>query len=473
MKTFAEQVAALKATREKKFEDMKGVAQKSVDESRSMDTAEQEEFDTLQGEIKRLDDDISRLSILADMDKASAKPVDGESKADQPARGGSDTARVPVQVKKTEKLEPGIAFARIARVKALAHTGAAGTRDEIQIAMNVYPDDENLVKALHAQRAAVSAANTGSSTWAGDLINEGGAAFADFVEYLRARTLYGQISGRFRSLPFDVPVLVQNSGGVAKWTKEGSAKPATSWGYSRTKITPLKVTAIAAATNEMLDRASAAADVLIRDELARAVGERIDGTLISAAAAVPDESPAGLLNGTGATPLTGDGTVFGIRCDIATMMKAMVANNLSVAGAFWVMPETTAVDLSLATNEVGAAAFPGMTPTGGTLAGLPVYTSQYVPIDSTGASVALVRGDEIYLGDEGGLIVKASDQASILMADDPAMSSTTPTAAQLVSMWQTNSTAFLVERFLNWQKRRAQALVWAQVNWNACADMAS
>ncbi|WP_368655403.1 phage major capsid protein [Castellaniella ginsengisoli] len=471
MKTFAEQVAALKATREKKFEDMKGVAQKSVDESRSMDTAEQEEFDTLQGEIKRLDDDIKRLSVLADMDRDTAKPVDGTTKAEQPVRGGAETTTL--RVKSTQKLEPGIAFARLARVKALAHTGAAGTRDEVQIAQSLYKDDDGLVKALMAQKAAVSAANTGDSSWAGNLINEGGVAFADFVEYLRPRTLYGQISARFRSLPFDVPVLVQNSGGTAQWTKEGSAKPVTSWGYSRTKIQPLKVTAIAAATNEMLDRASASADALIRDELARAVGVRIDGTLISAAAAVPDESPAGLLNGTGATPLTGDGTVFGIRCDIATMMKAMVANNLSVAGCFWVMPETTAVDLALATNEVGAPAFPGMTPTGGTLAGLPVYTSQYVPIDSTGASVALVRGDEIYLGDEGGLIVKASDQASILMADNPTMDSTTPTAAQLVSMWQTNSTAFLVERFLNWEKRRSQALVWAKVNWNACADMAS
>jgi len=132
-----------------------------------------------------------------------------------------------------------------------------------------------------------------------------------------------------------------------------------------------------------------------------------------------------------------------------------------------VMSETTAVDLALATNEVGGPAFPGMTPTGGTLSGLPVYTSQYV--DSS--TVALVRGDEIYLGDEDGLIIKASDQASILMDSAPDMNSTTPKGAELVSMWQTNSTAFLVERFLNWQKRRSQAVVWAEVNWDACSGM--
>ena len=42
MKTFAEQVADLKATRAAKAEEMKGVAQKSMDEGRSMDNAEAE-----------------------------------------------------------------------------------------------------------------------------------------------------------------------------------------------------------------------------------------------------------------------------------------------------------------------------------------------------------------------------------------------------------------------------------------------
>jgi hypothetical protein len=83
-------------------------------------------------------------------------------------------------------------------------------------------------------------------------------------------------------------------------------------------------------------------------------------------------------------------------------------------------------------------------------------------------TVALIRGDEIWLGDEGGLRVDMSDQASLLMDDTPASNSTTPTPAQLVSLWQTNSVAFLVERFLNWQKRRATSVVWANVNWNSC-----
>src|SRR5690606_14954178 len=134
-------------------------------------------------------------------------------------------------------------------------------------------------------------------------INEGGIAFADFVEFLRPMSLLGRISGRLRKLPFDTPVLIQSSGGSASWTKEGEAKPVTSWGYTRTKLTPLKVTAIAAATQETLMRASAAADALLRDELARAISATIDMTFMSDTAAVTDESPAGILAGTAALTL--------------------------------------------------------------------------------------------------------------------------------------------------------------------------
>src|SRR5690606_20226317 len=266
------------------------------------------------------------------------------------------------------------------------------------------------------------------------------------------------------------PVLVQGSAGSASWVKEGEAKPVTQWTYTRTKLEPLKVAAIAAATKEMLKRASVAGDTLIRDELTRAVNTAVDGTFVSDAAAVTDESPAGIRNGVGAITLTGDGSVAGVRCDIAAFLKELAGDNLSVSGAFWIMSETTAINLSLATNEVGASAFPGVNPNGGTLVGLPVFTSQAVADESEGAVVMLVKGDEIFLGDEDGIELSMSDQASIQMDSAPTQNSTgTPTATAAVSMFQTNSVAFLVERFINWQKRRASAVVWAHVNWDACA----
>jgi HK97 family phage major capsid protein/HK97 family phage prohead protease len=459
----AEKLKGFKNERAAKAAKMEEMMEKSLESGETFDAAAQEEYDNLQTEVKALDTHIEKAEQLIATKARTATAVTDKAGADEDK---AKNVRAGVTIKNSENLEKGLLFARLARVKALAFTGQAGTRDEAQIAQMIYPQDDNLVKSL-MEKAAVPAASTGSATWAGNLINDGGVAFADFVEYLRPRTLYGQVADRFRRLPFDTPVLVQGSGGVAQWVSEGEAKPLTQWTYTKTKLVPLKVAAIAAATKETLMRASVAADTLIRDELARSVGARIDGTLISADAAVSGESPAGLLNGTAALTLTG-GDIQGIRCDIAAFLTAMVQANLTISGAFWVMPETVAIALSLATNEVGAPAFPGITPTGGTLAGLPVFTSQYMPVNTGGPVVALIKGDEIFLGDEGGIQVQVSDQASLQMDSAPTQNSVTPTASTVVSMFQTNSVAFLVERFLNWQKRRAQAVVWAEVDWDIC-----
>ena len=459
MKTYAEQIADLQATRKEKSARMVAIQAKATEQSRTLDTGEQEEFDTIKGELATIDKNVGNLRDLEAMEKAdaaTAAPVDDSARRN----GTVSTTRTHVEVKDTQKLEPGMGFARFARVKALAHVNHESPE---QIAQSIYPGDGNLIKAF--QKAAVPAASTGSATWAGNLILDGGGYFADFVEWLRPRTVMGQISDRLRRLPFDTAVLVQGSAGVAQWVPEGEAKPLTQWTYTKAKLAPLKVAAIAAATKEMLMRASVSADTLIRDELARSVGTAIDGTFVSASAAVSGESPAGIRNGISALTLNGDGTVFGIRCDIAQFLKELAGDNLSVSGAFWVMPEMVAIDLSLATNEAGNAAFPGITPTGGTLAGLPVFTSQTVATNV----VMLIKGDEIFLGDEGGIQVSMSDQASLQMDSAPTQNSTgTPTATSVVSLWQTNSVGFLVERFINWQLRRSTAVVWATVNWDPC-----
>ena len=468
MKTYAEQIADLQATRKSKADRMKEIQSKATEQGRTLDTGEQEEFDSLKAELVTLDKNIGNLRDLEAMEKAEAEDAKTAKAADdsEKRKGAVAVSKgAGVEAKDTSDLKNGMGFARIARVKALAHINHA---DPLAVAEQVYPGDEQTAKAI--QKAAVAAASTTSDTWAGNLINEGGGAFADFVEYLRERSVLGQISDRLRRLPFDTPVLVQGSAASASWVKEGEAKPVTKWTYTRTKLVPLKVAAIAAATKEMLKRASVAGDTLIRDELTRAVNTAVDGTFVSDSAAVSDESPAGIRNGTVAVTLSGDGSVAGIRCDIATMLKELVGDNLSVAGAFWIMSESTAINLSLATNEVGAAAFPGVTPTGGTLVGLPVFTSEAVADESEGPVVMLVKGSEIFLGDEDGIEVSMSDQASIQMDSAPTQNSISGTGTTAVSMFQTNSVAFLVERFLNWQKRRSSAVVWAHVNWNACGS---
>lgn len=115
-------------------------------------------------------------------------------------------------MKSTEKLEAGIAFARIAKVKALARLDGENVRD---VAKSLYGETSSVYG--HFVKAAVPAANSSNPGWAGNLITDGGA-FADFVEYLRPMTIVGKFgSGNIpamRQLPFDTPVLIQSTGGT-------------------------------------------------------------------------------------------------------------------------------------------------------------------------------------------------------------------------------------------------------------------
>ena len=463
--TLAEQRQALADKRKELADAMEAIMAKAAEEGRTLDIEEQDSFDDHQAEIDSIDEHIKRLDAFSRAQARSAAPVEGTTERS----AGQSRGRVPVQVKHTEKLEPGVQFARYARVKLLAQVDRAPVE---AVAQKLYPQDENLGRIV---KDAISAASTLSDAWAGDLITDGGAAFADFVEYLRPRTVLGQVASRLRTLPFDTPVLIQDTGGSGYWVKEGQAKPLTKWSYDRVKLAPLTVAAIAVATKQMLMRANAATDALFRDELARAIGETIDATFIDPAVApVGDTSPGSILNGVGQTTSSGDASVFGVRCDIGALLNAHNDANLEFDGLFWIMSGRVAIALSQMTNEIGNLAYPTVTPTGGTLAGFPIFVSNYAPTDSHGSVIALVKGSEIYLGDEGGIDVAMSDQASLIMSDSPTMASaTTPTAAQMVSMFQTNSVAYRVERFLNWQRRRAEAVAWMKVEWDACEMVSS
>lgn len=463
MSSYAKQIADLQATRKEKADRMKEIQAKATEQTRTLDTGEQEEFDTLKVELGTIDKNVGNLRDLETLEKedlATARPVDDSEKRNATV----STARSFAQPKNTQKLEPGIGFARVARCKALA---ALHHESPMQIANSIYPGDERLIHTL-TMKAAVPAANTGTPAWAGNLLTDG-AAFDDFVEFVRPQTVVGRVEDLLRRIPFDVPVAIQTTGGSAAWVGEGAAKPVTQWTYDRTILRPLKVATIAVATQEMLMRASASVDLLIRDELARAVRERLDIDFIDPDKAATANSPASILNGV--TQLTSSTATDaeGVRCDLEAIMGSFADANLTLAGSFWIMSERTAIALSLMQNPLGQTAFPGVNFGGGTLLGLPVFVSNYAGTDSEGSVVALVRGSDIYLGDEGGIQVSVSDQASVQMDNAPTNNGVTPTATSLVSFWQDNLIGWRVERYINWARRRPEAVAWMRVNWSACS----
>jgi hypothetical protein len=201
-------------------------------------------------------------------------------------------------------------------------------------------------------------------------------------------------------------------------------------------------------TDELLRTSSPAAELFIRNELARVVAAEIDRAFIAPDNPGDDATPASVLNGiAGVVPATG-----GPGDDIKTILSHFVGN---LEFAVWVMSPFTAGMLSSEAN-------PNCGLRGGELVGAPVIASSNCPaglialIDSTAIAIA-----------EGETNTRASKQASVEMSDTPSGDSAAPTAANLVSLWQTNSTAVLVEKSINWARLRdaavkyAENLVWA------------
>ena len=462
MKTYAEQIADLEATREAKTKRMKEVVQKSLDEGRSTDTAESEEFDAIEQEIKALDADIKRLGVLAKIDAATVKAVNDPNKNDPVVRAVS-----AVQVKNTQKQEPGVAFAQAAKCLAL---GSLEHRNATDIAKSLYAGRDDVIAATEAllTKAAVAPATTTDATWASPLVQVGGV-YADFVEFQRAASIMGRfgVGGvpALRRVPFRVPLVGQTSGGDGYWTGEGQAKPLTKFDFASTILEPLKVANIAVATMELIRDSSPSADLLIRDSLAAAINERLDTDFINPAKApAAGVSPGSILNGVTAIPSTGT-DAEAVRNDIRLLFSAFIAANNAPTSGVWIMNSTTALALSLMQNPLGQSEFPGINMNGGTFFGLSAIVSQYVPA----GTVALVNASDIYLADEGGIELAMSTEASLQM--DSAPDNPTTATTVLVSLWQRNLVGFRAERTVNWSRRRPSAVAYLSgVAWGTPAE---
>lgn len=468
---YAEQIKSFKDTRAAQVTAMETIQQKAMDEGRSKDAAEQEEFDTAADQIKAIDREIKDLESMEALNIAKAAPVQDVTKQNM---------RVPAVAKNTEKLEPGILFARYAMCKMASQNNPAMA---VEIAKSKYPQHEGMIKTLDLEargqkmqglmKATVEAGTTLDTTWAAPLVDYQNFA-GDFVEYLRPRTILGQFgTGGIPSLnriPFNVRIAGQTTGGQAYWVGEGAPKPLTAFDFNDTELRWNKIATIAVLTNELIRFSDPSAERLVRDGLAAAVIERADIDFVDPAkAAVANVSPASITNGIVGITSSGN-TAEDIRADVAALWAPFIAARNAPRNAVYLMDSTTALALSMMQNPLGQSEFPGLTLNGGTFMGVPVIVSDYLPVDSGGGMVVLLNASDIWLADDGQVTIDASREASLQMLDNPTNNSATGTPTTMVSMFQTNSTAFLAERFINWQRRRASAVSYlVDVNWGTGA----
>lgn len=460
MKTVAEQLEALRATREAHEKKLSEVAQKSMDEGRSMNTAEQEEFDELEGQIKAMDGDIERLTRLQAVMAKSATPVDPVVKtteqSTEPVRQVRTAGPAPIHSRRND--EAGLGFARFAMAMWAGKGSIASAKS---FAESAFRDDVRLNAVM---KAAVAAGTTTDPTWAGNLVDYQNLN-SEFMDFLGPRTILGQLGvgnvPGLRRVPFNVRIPGKTAKGRAQWVGEGYRKPVTKSGYEAAELKWAKIAAISVITEELNRFADPSIQILVRDDLADAVIERMDEDFVDpgkAAGTGASQSPASITNGVTPIPATGDPDT-----DIAALWATADATNMPVQSAVYITDSATARVLSSRKNALGNREYPNVSMTGGDIDGVPLVVSNYVPA----GTFILAFVSEIYLADDGVVTIDISREATIIMDDD---ATATPTVAQIQSMFQTNQLAIRAERYVNWKKRRPQAVAFLSgVDWSVPA----
>jgi HK97 family phage major capsid protein/HK97 family phage prohead protease len=460
MKTITEQIQAFESTRQAKTARMNEIMTAAAEKGETLDETKSQEYDGLQAEVKSVDAHLTRLRDLDATNKVTAVPVQGQT----PARAAETRAGV---ISVQSPLPLGVEFARAVLCKVRAHlTGLS----PIDIARGQYPDNPRIEQYL--MRGAVPAGTTTDSVWAGALVDPTNLV-GEFIEYLRPQTIIGKFGTgaipSLRRVPFNVRVIGQTSGGEGYWVGQGAPKPLTSFQTADTTLTWAKCAAIAVITEELARFSSPSAESLVRDELARAIIERLDTDFVDPAkVAVSNVSPASITYGL--TALTSAGvTADFARTDLQNLLEQFILSNVDPTSLVLIMPNTLALALSVLVNALGQPEFSGLTMRGGTMMGIPVITSQYAANQSGGGNLVIaVNASDIFLADDGQVTVDMSREASLQMLDNPTNNSSTATATTMVSMFQTNSIALRAERYITWAKRQAAAVVYMDdVNWGS------
>jgi HK97 family phage major capsid protein/HK97 family phage prohead protease len=464
MSKYLQQIKDFENTRAAKVAKMAEIMDAAADAGVTLDDAQTQEYDTLDAEVKQIDAHLTRLNALEKAALATATKPEGANSA---AASASRAGTVPAEaVKATKKLEKGITFARYAMCLGAAK---GDLHTALSIAENRFGDSQDIVGTL---KAAVAAGTTTDATWASPLVQYNQFA-GDFVEFLRPQTIIGRFGQNgipsLRMIPFNVHIRGQTSGGEGYWVGEGKPKPLTKFDFNDVYLGWAKVANIAVLTQELMRFSDPSAERLVRDSLAEALIARLDIDFIDPAKAISaNVSPASITNGV--TPVVSQGnTAADIRCDIQALMAPLITARINPQSLVWIMTASRALALSLMRNSLGQKEFPDITMSGGTFEGIPVIVSEYVPTDSNGDLVILANASDIWLADDGQVVIDASREASLQMDNAPTNASAPVAATSVVSMFQTNSVALRAERFINWKKRRAQAVQYLDnVNWGVC-----
>jgi HK97 family phage major capsid protein/HK97 family phage prohead protease len=474
MKTNAETLRDTEAKRAANVDAMTKLMQDAAEEGRTLTQEEGEKYDELKQENKDLNVHIARLRDQEEVNKSTAT---------EPTENRTADTRQPASVRPItmgkSNLPKGTGFTRLAIALAFSKGNLETALKVANRWKDTTPEVSNVlefatrsggtdfaVQAMMAggmenlhQKTAIAAGTTTDATWASPLVQYNNLA-SEFVELLYPETILGRIQG-LRKVPFNIRFPSQTAGASVGWVGQGAAKPVSKLAFATNTMAFAKAAGIVVITQELARFSSPSAEEIVRNDLVNTMAQFQDQQFISpGVAAVANVSPAAITNGI--TPVqSGGATRALIDADVASLFAGMLTANIPLSTLVWVMTPYNALKLSMLRETNGEFSYPSINITGGSWQGIPVIVSNNVPNSvSAGSIIVLVAASEIFLADDGGVQLDASDQASLQMDSAPTNSGATPTGTSLVSLWQDNLIGIRAERIINWQRRRDTAVAY-------------
>jgi hypothetical protein len=275
------------------------------------------------------------------------------------------------------------------------------------------------VQRMFTPKALVSAATTDDSNY-GSILGDRDVASTAFLTSLRSRSAFFRMlaDGALQKTPLRTHLAIVSSNATAWITGEGKARPISRFSLTNPTLQPYMAAAIIVVTDDVARSLDPAASALITNELRGAVADVVDEKFWDL-----------IIDTSTASSASAGTTAENMRDDLRTLLDEV---NLTGAGAlYWAMAPDVGNRAALVDDGRG-----GMSPVGGMLLNIPALVSNTIPA----GTLRLIDASAIAASAEA-ILLDASNEADIEMSDAPAHNSDVPTAAQLVSLFQTNSTA--------------------------------
>lgn len=458
-------LAAYQKTKNAKIKEMDDLQDAAIDDGTTMTEEQLTQHSELEDEVKAIDAEIDRIQKRIDREAGTAQAVEGDdaqkgAKSRQPSTSPTRISHV------RRNLATGTTMARYAIAMALCkgQLGSAAAFAENNVkSSNPWHDTPEVARIIKMQqllggkidqkmiKAPVAPGTTVDPTFAEPLVDFT-TMTSEFVSLLRPATIIGQMDG-LRRIPFNTKINGQTVGGTANWVGEAKKKPVTRPGFNSVNHGFNKLAGIVVFSDELARWSDPAVEGIVINDLRDAITAKVNADFINKAnAGVLNVAPAAITNG-GAAPVTATGTsADDLDNDVNTILGRVATANIDVMGSYWIMNPLTALSIGSIKNALGQQVYPDLGISGGTFKGFPAITSTSV----TAGDMVFVKAGEIYLSDDDGFAIDVSTEASVILSDDP--EAATGAEANLVSLWQDNLVGVRVERYMNWSRRRNDAV---------------